>query len=140
MLLGMSEGTLRRAIRDGTVVAEQRRRNPDSPTDQRMVYEVFIPDPTGEPPVAEAAPESDSRQTSATDPPTSATRVLEVLAAALTEERAERQRLAVENADLRERVGRAEAEATSANSSAEALRAEIERLQARPSWRAWWPW
>jgi hypothetical protein len=42
MILRMSEGTLRRAIKDGKVVAEQRRRNPDSQTDLRMVYEVWI--------------------------------------------------------------------------------------------------
>lgn len=140
MILRMSEGTLRRAIRDGTVTAEQRRRNPDSPTDQRMVYEVLIPNPPGEPPLADVDSESPIRQTSATDPPAATTRALDVLAAALTEERAERQRLAVENAELRERVGRAEAEVASATASATILQAEIDRLRARPWWRAWWPW
>jgi hypothetical protein len=138
MILRMSEGTLRRAIRDGTVTAEQRRRNPDSLTDQRMVYEVLITDPPGEPPTADAAPESPNRQPSATDAPAVTTRVLDVLAEALTEERIERQRLAVENAELRERVGRAEAVAASATTTATALQAEIERLHARSWWRIWW--
>src|SRR5688572_19099738 len=99
MILHMSEGTLRRAIRDGKVTAKQRRRNPDSPTDQRMVYEVFIADPPGELPTADV----DSFRV--TQPPTirhGAARGrhggLGVLAVALSEERAERQRLAVENA------------------------------------------
>lgn len=138
MILRMSEGTLRRAIRDGTVTAEQRRRNPDSPTDQRMVYEVLITDPPGDPPLADVASESPNRQTSATEAPAATTRVLDVLAAALTDERAERQRLAVENAELRERVGRAEAVAAAATASANALQAEVEQLRGRPWWRALW--
>jgi hypothetical protein len=139
MTLRMSEGTLRRAIRDGKVVAEQRRRNPDSPTDQRMVYEVLVTDP----PASVTDSESAHPPTTSQHPPASASALSEALSAitdALDAERGERQRLAAENADLRERVGRAEAVAASATATATALQAEIARLQARPSWRAWWPW
>jgi hypothetical protein len=51
-----------------------------------------------------------------------------------------RGRLIAENANLRERVWRAEALAASAAASVTILQHEVERLQARPSWRAWWPW
>jgi len=48
--------------------------------------------------------------------------------------------LYAENAVLRERVGRTEAEAASAAASASILQAELDRLRARPAWRSWWPW
>jgi hypothetical protein len=140
MILHMTEGTLRRAIKAGTVTAEQRRRNPDSPTDQRMVYEVLVTDPPdGANDSISSRPPGQS-PTSVTEPPETTTRVLDVLAVALTEERTERQRLAVENADLRERVGRAESMVASAMASASTLQAELDPLRARPGWRAWWPW
>lgn len=131
-LLRMSEGTLRRAIEAGTVRAELRRRNPDSPTDNRMVYEVWIP----EAPNGATAPESASATEPATEPPDATTRALEVLAEAYAEERAERQRLAVENAELREDRGRLAAER-----DAEAARADglAKRLEAA-EWRWWHRW
>jgi hypothetical protein len=137
MILRMTEGTLRRAIKAGTITAEQRRRNPDSPTDHRMVYEVLVTDPPDDASDSKAVHPPGQSPTSATDPPEAATRVLDVLAAALIEEREERQRLAAENADLRERVGRAEAEVASATATANTLQAEVDRLRARPWWRFW---
>jgi hypothetical protein len=146
MILRMTEGTLRRAIEAGTVTAEQCRRNPDSPTDRRLVYERLVPDP----PVGASDSETGDTPPSATEPPEATRSVLDVLAEALAEERVERQRLAVENADLRERTSRAESIAASATATANMLRTEIDLLRARlirarsvrarPNWWAWWPW
>src|SRR3954454_24494706 len=78
----MTEGTLRRAIRAGTVTAEQRRRNPDSPADQRMVYEVLITDPLDGASDSETDHPPTQLPASATEPPEVSTRVLDVLAEA----------------------------------------------------------
>lgn len=146
-VLGMSEGTLRRAIRDGTITAEQRRRTPGSATDQRMVYEVLVMDP----PAPASAYESDQPPPIRQEPPAALSAALGALTAALDSERAERQNLAAEVADLRERAGRAEALAEQRLADKEqyaidlgeqterAIRAEaeVERLRARRWWR-WW--
>jgi hypothetical protein len=43
-------------------------------------------------------------------------------------------------AELSIRLGRAEAASEAASTRATTLQAELDRLQARPRWRAWLPW
>lgn len=144
MILRMSEGTLRRAIKDGKVVAEQRRRNPDSQTDLRMVYEVWIVDPP-----APATPiESEQAPAIRQEPPDALMPTLEALVA--THERlfdAYR-----EIADLRGRAAAAESDAKHASARAtdlaerlkaaeaerDALRSQLAAASSRRRW--WWPW
>jgi hypothetical protein len=158
MELRMSEGSLRRAIRDGQVLAEQRRRNPDSATDQRMVYEVWIPDAT-DPPGTDAHSETtqspDTRQTPATETPAAVIRLIEELGAMVRESREQSVSDLLTIAELRERVGRAEAvvemlqrqtdrwlgeanlhleRAIGLEAERDALARELERLRA-PWWR-----
>lgn len=132
--LGLSEGTLRRAIAAGQVKAELRPRNPDSPTDHRMVYEVWLPDAPGEPPAAAMTPEADHPQTATTSDPALITAalapLLEIVAdqsEAIGEERRMVAELHERIAALREQLGRTETER-------DTLRAELTRAQ-RPWWR-----
>ena len=133
-ILGMSEGTLRRAIRAGAVVAEQRRRSPDSPTDQRMIYEVFVM----QSPASASAIESDQTPPRRQEPPAALSAALAALTSAMDSERTERQTLAAENADLRERVGRAEAAAAAHQARSAELAEEVARLRAERERRRWW--
>jgi hypothetical protein len=48
--------------------------------------------------------------------------------------------LYAENAELRERVGRAENASEAASTRANTLQAEVDRLRARRWWRWWWRW
>jgi hypothetical protein len=135
MILGMTEGTLRRAIRDGKVVAEQRRRNPESATDQRMIYEVLVTDP----PAAAMPTESVSANEAAAEPPAATTKALDVLAEMTQAQSRQLIAQAETIADLRERAGRAETRAETLHSQIEqyaidtmeqterAVRAEAER-------------
>jgi hypothetical protein len=78
-ILGLTEGTLRRAIKAGTVQGEQRRRNPDSPSDQRMVYEVLVVDTPGAAAAVAAPIEAASATEPATIAPDATMRALELL-------------------------------------------------------------
>ena len=135
MILRMSEGTLRRAIREGKVVAEQRRRSPDSATDLRMVYEVLVTDP----PASASPSESVQAPTTSQEPPEATQALVETITG-----------LVERNAVLSDRLTVAEREAGRAELLAEQLAAEraraadlAERLQnaeeraRRPWWKRW---
>lgn len=123
MIFRMTEGTLRRAIRAGTVTAEQRRRNPDSQTDLRMVYEVLVNDP----PASAAPPESNQPPDTNQESPAALLGVLADLTA--THERLyEAYR---EIADLRERAASAEAAAGHERARADDLAERLAASEAR---------
>jgi hypothetical protein len=125
-ILGLSETTLRRMIRQGKVTAEVL---PRAEGDSRVVYRVLVADPP-----ASAATRQDSESDHPPDTrPDIATGLLARLAAqddTIAAKDAEIARIYAENAELRERVGRAE-------TRADLLAAELERAR-RPWWR--WPW
>jgi hypothetical protein len=154
-ILKMTEGTLRRAIKAGTVQGEQRRRNPDSPTDQRMVYEVLVSDAP-----AVAAPAAPIEASSATEPatiaPDATMRALDIMETLLRANGEAMERQAEQITRLHELVWQAEhdkaaAEARAKTSEqtlrdqAETLRAtearaaklaaDLERERGRPWWR-----
>lgn len=128
-ILGTSPSDVLRRIRAGELRAERFERRGGT------YFRVYL-NPPQDAPGATPEPES-SRETGAApeplqDAPAATTAALEILAAALASERDERQRLASENAELRERVGRAEARL-------EAAERERERLSRRSMWK-WWTW
>jgi hypothetical protein len=128
--LGISDRTLRRRVAAGTIEGEY------LPRPQGTVLYVKLPEDTAmdtamptvsrtpdaaargntaadsntwrEPQMADAAIQAALPPPAATEPPALTTRALDVLAEALADEREERQRMAAENAAIRERVGRAE--------------------------------
>jgi hypothetical protein len=128
--LGRSPETIRRQIKDGTFEypAEREQR---APGDTRDRYKVRLP----------KAPDT---------PQATPHEALRPLVDALDQEREERRRLAAENADLRERAGRAEASAEASARHITALAAQIADMAAqRDEWREkaerawrrwWWPW
>jgi hypothetical protein len=129
MILRMSEGTLRRAIKDGTVVAEQRRRNPESTTDLRMVYEVLVSDAPASASLTESA--------SASDPPAATTRLLGMLSErdeTIRDQSARIASLEREAGRLEGQVIAANAERDAARQAAEAARTALERERRR----SWW--
>lgn len=146
---GTPESTVRALIRAGKLEAHQEQRAPGDP---RVVWKVLVDDPQDQPP-EHPQPASDVRVPSespqapaaATEPPAAPTRTLDMLEdrldfadALIREERAERQRLVAENAELRERVGRAEQRADSLQAERDRLIADLDRLRARRS--VWKPW
>lgn len=138
--LKTSQSTVRRMIRDGKLQAEREARP------QGEIIRVLWPRPEDVPP-----PTTIPSQPPATDTPAPFSVALDTLAAALTEERAERQRLAAENADLREQRGKLLAEREAARyelaeerkrseahqAHATAAEAELARLRAERE-RSWW--
>lgn len=133
-ILNMTEGTLRRAIKAGTVQGEQRRRNPDSPTDQRMVYEVLVSDAPGA--AAGAAAPIEAAQSP--EPATIASDAITGLLALVADERERSDQL---NLDLRVQaqvIGRLTAERDVARADLEAARAELARLTEARERRRWW--
>lgn len=129
-ILNQTETTLRRMIREGRVTAEKRRRNPDSATDFREVYEVYIPDPPSDPPTS-ANIRQDCESEHPPDPrPDIASGLLKRLAAQdalVAVKDAEIARINAEARALAERAARAEARA-------EMLAADLERSR-RPWWK-----
>jgi hypothetical protein len=125
-ILGLSETTLRRMIRQGKVTAEVL---PRAEGDSRVVYRVLVHDPP-----ASAAIRHDSESDHPPNiRPDIATGLLERLAAqddTIAAKDAEIARIHAETADLRERVGRAE-------TRADLLAAELERARGRRWWK-WW--
>jgi hypothetical protein len=139
MILRMSEGTLRREIRAGRIQGEQRRRNPDSPTDQRLIWEVLITDP----------PETDADSESGQPPPIrqqapDSERLLNFIDALLRANAESMVQQAEAIAALREERGRLQAERDSAvaraNEVAEQLAAERARADAAEARVRDWKW
>ena len=134
-LLGTSETTLRRLIRQGKVVAET---EPRAPGDSRVVYRVLIPEPPGDPPPSVTLSESEHPPAIRQEPPQDFSAALSValgpLVAALDSERTERQKLAAEARLLAERAARAEAAAEHERAARERAEAEL----ARERERSWW--
>ena len=144
-ILGLSETTLRRMIRQGRVTAEAQ---PRAEGDTRIIYRVLVTDPPSDPPAATVS-ESAQPPVIHRDPSDTlqeiASGLLERLAAAdehLAMKDAEIARINAENADLRERAAAAEATAKAdARRMAERLADERERRlaaeQERDRLRAW---
>jgi hypothetical protein len=149
MILRMSEGTLRREIKAGRVTAEKRRRNPDSPTDLREVYEVLVTDPSAVASQSESAQAPDTRH----DAPAITERALAILdtvlranaetmdrqaaridqyAEMMRQEMERRVRAEAERDTLRERI-------TDLAQLAAERQAELEELRDRER-RPWWKW
>lgn len=142
--LGETETTLRRMIREGRVQAEKRRRNPDSATDFREVYEVFIPDPPADPPSDPPAPATIRHDSESEQPPDTrpdiASGLLERLAAmdaTIATKDAEIARINAQALTLAERAAHAEALAAERERELERERQETARLRERRWWR-WW--
>jgi excisionase family DNA binding protein len=131
--LKVSPSTVRRMIRDGKIAAEREQRP------QGEIVRVLWP-ATSQAPSDATTPSGPA----ATDLPVALSAALGPLTDALASERAERQKLAQENAELRERVGRAESDAEHTREAldwTEARRAqaegELERMRARSFWKPW---
>jgi len=126
---GTSESDIRRRIKRGELRAESLPRA--GGTLLRVLLHAPEATPTAEPPPStEPAPEP--RQ----DTPALTTGLLEIISADRETIRAQAETIA----ELSLRVGRAEAASEAASTRATILQAEVDRLHARPSWRAWWPW
>src|SRR5688500_614942 len=134
---GTPEPTVRLAIRKGALRAELEQR---APGDSRTVWRVWLDDPQDQPQEAATAPTSEDApseapqaQTTLTAPPAAIIRLVEELRAMREDTTDRLDAAAVRIADLRERVGRAEA----ARAAAEQRAADLaERLRAA-EWR-WW--
>jgi hypothetical protein len=140
MILRMSEGTLRRAIKAGKIRAEKRRRAPESETDFREVYEVLVTDP----PASAADSESDhpppdvaAAITAATDPLVERLQVADERIAALDERNERQAAIVVEQA---QRIGRLEAERNAAEARATQLAEDLAAEREKRRWRWKWPW
>ena len=120
-ILNLPETTIRNLVRAGKLEGGQVLRSPDNPNDKRYVWRILITDPQTE----DVPSESEHPQPSSS-----------WLQDRLVERDETIAGLYVELGELRERVGRAEALAASVT----ALQAELDRLRARPWWRAWWAW
>jgi hypothetical protein len=139
---GTSESDIRRRIRRGELESESlarpggtllRVRLP-TPEDTPDTRQSEIPTPETSHPAPEpspAAPDTLQHALSA---------ALGPLSEALASERAERQKLAQENADLRERVGRAEEGERNASDALEAVTLERNALADEVAWlkQPWW--
>lgn len=112
---GISPTEIRRQIRAGTLPAETFQRP------QGTYYRVIVDTPEDAPSTSQEAP--DSRQ----EPPLAT----QALVDALADERVERQRLAAENANMRERVGRAEERTIAADRRADAAERDRTALAER---------
>lgn len=125
MILGTSQSDVLRRIRRGELQAESIQR--PGGTMLRVLIE-----PRQDAPGATSEPRQAQEQGHATATSESTLVAVQGLSDALVAERTERQRLAEENADLRERVGRAEAasEAHQTRANLEAQRADLEKQRA----------
>ena len=124
-ILGVSEGTLRRMIRDGKVVAEA---EPREPVSSRIRYRIRI-DPPGDAP---AAADSEAGETPG-QPPEAATAPLEAYVALVADVRA----LERENGALRARLEAAEQAAARLTDELAAERARVNEMTSRLA-RPWW--
>jgi hypothetical protein len=142
-ILGRTPTTLRREIKAGRVVAEVLPRNPDNPADSRTVYRVRVDLPPEDAPTPTTAPESPSATEAATEPPAATTGLLEILETLLVANGETMERQAEAIAELRERVGGAEARAERRQAVRDRARnalaeyAERLRLAERPWWQRW---
>jgi hypothetical protein len=133
IILGVSESDVRRRIKRGELAAESIARPGGT------LLRVLL-DPRQD--ASGAAPESDSTPSTVPTPeplqdaPAITTRLLEIVAADRETIRAQ----AATIGELNLRLGRAEATSEAASTRANTLQAELDRLRARSSWRAWWPW
>lgn len=123
--LGTSESDIRRRIRRGELQAEV------LPRAGGTLLRVLLPDPTDAPGAAPA--ESGAAPEAPQDAPALTTRLLDKL----DERDVTITALHAENAELRERVGRAETEAAAAERRATDLAAELARERGRRWWRFW---
>lgn len=139
-ILGMSETTLRRAIKAGKIEAATFPRNPDNPKDRRIVYSVLVPDPPAAAPPSESGQPPPIRQ----EPPAPADVVATELLAMI---RDQADQITGLNAQLRdETAGRASAEARADTLQAHVtdlaqrlaeMQAERDALRERER-RPWW--
>lgn len=121
-ILGTSTSDVLRRIRAGTLRAERFERAGGT------YYRVYLDPPQDTPDAHQEPPE----------PRQDASEAIAALRAIIEEERAERRQVAAENADLRERIGRAEANAQQERARADRLQAELDRERNRSWWqRAW---
>jgi excisionase family DNA binding protein len=116
--LGVSASTVKRRIQDGKPIRTAFGSSVEF--DREMVerpqgHEWLVRFRSDLPPISSAPERSLPESTPAPSSDQGDSGALTALVDALAEERAERQRLAAENAELRERVGRAEADAAYAN-------------------------
>jgi hypothetical protein len=126
---GTSESDIRRRIKRGELHAESISRAGGT------LLRVLI-DAPGAAPASEPTPSKEPTPEPRQDAPALTTRLLEIVAADRETIRAQAETIA----ELSMRVGRAETHAEAASTRANALQAELDRLRARPSWWAWWPW
>lgn len=139
-ILGLSETTLRRMIRQGRVTAEAQ---PRAEGDTRIIYRVLVTDPPSDPPSA-AVSESAHPPPMRHDPPDMlqeiASGLLERLVAAdavSATKDAEITRLHAEARLLAERAARAEATAAAERERREAAERELLRERERSIWKPW---
>jgi hypothetical protein len=126
---GTSESDIRRRIKRGELQAESIARPGGT------LLRVLL-DAPGAAPADEPTPSTVPAPGPLQDAPALTTRLLEIVAADRETIRTQAETIAA----LSMRVGRAEAASEAASTRANTLQAEVERLRARPSWRAWWPW
>ena len=126
---GTSESDIRRRIKRGELAAES------IPRPGGTLLRVLLDTP-GPAPASETASKSGPAPEALQDAPALTMRLLEIVAA----DRETIREQAATIGELRERVGRTEAASEAASTRANALQAELDRLRARPGWRALAPW
>lgn len=142
--LRVSPSTVRRMIRDGKLQAEREQRPQGEIV--RVLWPAAVADARDVPPPATPAmpampssepPGSAPTTAPANDLPAALSVALGPLNEALAAERAERQKLAQENAQLRERAARAESDAAHEKQRAADLARQLERERGRSLWKPW---
>ena len=133
IILGTSQSDIRRRIKRGELTAESIAR--PGGTLLRVLLDP-LQDAPGAAPDGEPTPSTVPTPGPHQDAPALTTRLLEIVSADRETIRMQAETIA----ELGERVGRAEAASEAASTRANTLQAELDRLRARPWWRAWWAW